>query len=114
MKAKVQYNDWEGTAAADIADEFANSIDEYLRYRFPKYNKSQYHCIGCELQPYGIDKLDIVYYCREIKTGKIVPMRSNTEFDLKELRVMFKRFNVVIGERIDEVNDSDVETEYLD
>lgn len=28
MKAEVQYNDWVGTAAADIADEFANSIDE--------------------------------------------------------------------------------------
>jgi hypothetical protein len=114
MKAKVQYNDWKGTAAADIADDFANSIDEYLRYKSPKYNKSQYHCIGCELQPYDIDKLDAVFYCREIKTGKITPMRFSSELDLTELRVMFKRFNVVIGERIDEVDDPDSETEYLD
>jgi hypothetical protein len=114
MKAKVQYNDWEGTVAADLADQFVNSMDEYLHFKSAKYDKSRYHCIGCEFYPYGIDKLDVIFYCREMKTGKVVPMRFNSEFDLSELRVMFKRFNVVLGDHIEDVDDPVCDPEYLD
>ena len=114
MKASVQYNDYLGTAAADIADEFVNSMDEYLALRSKRFNKAKYHCIGCELRPYGIDKLDLEFYCRDLQTRQIVPMRFNCEFKLTELLVMFKRFAVVIGEHIEDIETTQSETIYLD
>lgn len=35
MKAKVQYNDLVGTAAADISDYYRNSLQVYLKATFP-------------------------------------------------------------------------------
>lgn len=114
MKATVQYNDYLGTAAADIADEFVNSMDEYLAIRSKHFCKDKYHCVGCELRPYGINKLDVEFYCRDLKTGQIVPMRFTQQFDLTELLVIFKRFTVVIGEQIDGVEAPQTDTVYLD
>lgn len=114
MRAKVQYNDYEGTAAADIADEFINSMDEYLSLRSKQFNKAKYHCVGCELRPYGIDKLDVEFYCRNLQTRQIVTMRFNSEFKLTDLLVMFKRFAVVMGEHIEDVDTTQSETIYLD
>lgn len=114
MEAKVQYNDWTGTAAADIADAFVNSMDEYLSVKSIKYDKKRYHCIGCEMRPYSDSKLDVVFYCRELQTGQILPMRFNQDFELAELLVMFKRFAVVLGEGISDVKDPMVETVILD
>lgn len=114
MEASVQYNDWKGTAAADIADEFVNSMDEYLTLKSQKYDKNIYHCVGCRLRPYGIDKLDVVFYCREIKTGQIVQMCFNQEFGISEILVIFKRFAVVLGEHIDRIEEPRAEITYLD
>ena len=114
MKATVQYNDYVGSAAADIADEFVNSMDEYLSVRSKIFDKTKYHCIGCELRPYGIDKLDVEFYCRDLQTRQIVTLRFNTEFKLSDILVMFKRFAVVMGENIEDVETSQTETIFLD
>ena len=114
MEASVQYNDWKGTVAADIADEFVNSMDEYLTLKSQKYDKNIYHCVGCGLRPYGIDKLDVVFYCREIKTGQIVQMCFSQEFGISEILVIFKRFAVVLGEHIDRIEEPRAEITYLD
>ena len=115
MRATVQYNDYEGSAAADIADAFVNSMDEYLSFRSKKkFDKTKYHCIGCELRPYGVDKLDVEFYCRDLHTRQIVSMRFNSEFNLSDILVMFKRFAVVMGENIEDVETPQTETIYLD
>lgn len=114
MKAKVQYNDYQGTAAADIADEFVNSMDEYLSLKSKRFNKDDYHCVGCELRPFGTNKLDIEFYCRDLSTGRIVSMRFNQQFDLTELLVIFKRITIVIGEQIEDIETPQTETIYLD
>lgn len=114
MEAKTQYNDFVGTAAADISDAFINSIDEYLHYKSPKYDKNQYHCIGCELRPYGQNKLDALYICKDLRSGEVVPMRFNNEFELNELLVMFKRLSIVIGENIGGVQDPECEPVMID
>lgn len=38
MIASVQYNDLRGTAAADIADGYMNSLQKYLMDTYEKYN----------------------------------------------------------------------------
>lgn len=114
MEAKTQYNDFVGTAAADISDQFINSMDEYLGYKSAKYDKSKYRCIGCELHPYALDKLDVVFYCKDLVSRQIVPMRFEKEFNISELCVMFKRMSIVIGENIAEVEEPTADYFYLD
>ena len=114
MKANVQYNDLTGTVAADIADEFVNSLDEYLSIKSKLFSKAKFHCIGCELRPYNMETLDVEFYCRDLKTGQIVPMRFNQPFKLSELFEMFKRVVVVLGENIEDVETPQAETVYLD
>lgn len=114
MRAKVQYNDYVGTAAADVADAFVNSMDEYLALRSKQFDKTKYHCIGCELRPYGMDKLDVEFYCRDLQTRQIVTMRLNSDFNLTDILVMFKQFAVLIGEHIEDVETPQSETIYLD
>ena len=38
MEASVQYNDFTGTAAADISDYYLNSMNEYLKRRYPSFD----------------------------------------------------------------------------
>ena len=49
MKARVQYNDLTGTAAADITDFSLNSLEKYLTDHFENYDTERYFCVGCRL-----------------------------------------------------------------
>ena len=49
MIASVQYNDLIGTAAADIADGYMNSLQKYLMDTYVKYNSERYVCRGCTI-----------------------------------------------------------------
>lgn len=115
MIARVQYNDFTGTAAADISDFYANSMDEYIHALSGKYDMNRYHCIGCEFYLAGKDSIGVVFYCRDRENNKVVPMSfNNREFKFKDLYIMFKRLSVVIGERIQEEAQPDEGTIYLD
>ena len=114
MKAKVQYNDFTGTAAADISDLWINSIDEYLANASPHYNRDEYSCIGCELYVAGDNGLDIIFYCRHVKHGEIVPIRLNRDVNTSELCNIFKRLSIVIGNNIEDIAEPEIETIYLD
>ena len=46
MKAKVQYNDIVGTAAADISDFVNNDMQAYLVQTYPSYDANRYKCRG--------------------------------------------------------------------
>lgn len=114
MKARVQYNDFTGTAAADISDYYFNSIDEYIHSLSENYDTSRYHCEGCEFWVAGTDKLGIVFYCYDILEKRIVPMSFNKFFKCGELFSMFKRLSIVIGRNIEEMPQPDTETIFLD
>ena len=43
------YNDLRGTAAADIADGYMNSLQKYLMDTYEKYNSERYVCRGCTI-----------------------------------------------------------------
>ena len=114
MKAKVQYNDFTGTAAADISDFYFNSMDEYIHSLSEKYDTSRYHCEGCEFWLAGTDELGIVFYCYDVKEKKIVPMSFNKSFKCSELFAMFKRLSIIIGQNIEKMPQPDTETIFLD
>lgn len=114
MEAKTHYNDFKGTVAADISDYFVNSMDEYLFNKSNKYDKNRFKCIGCEFMLLGKDKLDSVFYCRDIKDGSIVPIRLKEGICLSELFVIFKSFSIVMGVKIENVAEPQCEPIYLD
>ena len=114
MIAKVQYNDFTGTAAADVSDFYINSMDEYIRSLSDKYDMSRYHCVGCEFWIAGTDELGIVFYCNDLQEKKVIPLSFNRSFKINELFNMFKRLSIVIGQHINEMPQPDCETVFLD
>lgn len=112
MKAKTQYNDIKGTAAADISDHLMNSLQYYLENTYSNYDSERYVCRGCSIWAGGQDvvpKMDIRFICEDRDGHKNVALSPKNGMPIEEILSLFKRFNIVIGKDIDdmEVNDDD-------
>ena len=106
MKASVQYNDFIGTAAADISDFYQTSLQNYLVNSYEQYDGDRYECYGCsifisgqQIQPQG----NIVFVCKDKIENKYVKFCPLKDITLDEIFSLFKRFEVVIGNHIDEI-----------
>ena len=110
MKAKAQYNDFVGTAAADISDFHDHSIEDFLVKEFPKFDKHRYGCKGCAINisgQYTSPIVSIHFICfdkEQMKYVRLCPLRD-MKFD--EVFSLFKRFNVVIGNGMEEIEVKD-------
>lgn len=108
MIADVQYNDLRGTAAADVSDFYMNSLQNYLEVTYKSYNAERYFCIGCTI--WASDSGNRVYVnfvCYDKQNGKHVIFEPGREYSFEETFSLFKRFNVVMGADINEVQVSD-------
>lgn len=115
MIASVQYNDLRGTAAADIADGYMNSLQKYLIDTYDKYDSERYVCRGCTMYICGqrdIPSMNLSFLCWDKEDKKFVRFYPHKEIDLNEAFSLFKRFEVVIG---NDINDVEVDNDdYLD
>ena len=114
MIAKVQYNDFVGTAAADISDFYANSIDDYIKSLSDRYDTTRFHCVGCEFLLTSKSEITLVFYCNDLRDKTLVPFSFNKTFELGELCVIFKRLNVIIGQGLQDIPQPECETIFLD
>ena len=105
MKATVQYNDLVGTAAADVSDFYNNSLQDYLQRRFPQYDAERFHCVGCDVYfgGQGSNLGSISFICLDQVDNKYVRMRSQNAWTVEGIIDIFKRFNIVIGKGIHEI-----------
>ncbi len=103
MKAKVQYNDFIGTAAADISDYYLNSLNEYLEKRYSNYDSERYYCVGCEFYTSYGQYPSVRFVCRDIENNSYHQFRPEQEFSLVDFFELFKRFSIVIGQGIDNI-----------
>ena len=107
MKADVQYNDFTGTASADISDflgtKFGNRLEAFGKYF--KINTERFTVIGISI--YGTEKHYISLLCvdleKSIKTKEhiismSVEIGSQTEF----ISFLFKRLHIVLHSKFDE------------
>lgn len=102
MKAKVQYNDFIGTVAADLSDYYFNSINEYLKQHYPFFDWNRYFCIGCEFfTSYG-QYLSVSFICRDLIDKKLHRLLPENEFSLEVFFELFKRFSIVLGNGIED------------
>lgn len=104
MRAKVQYDDFKGTVAADISDmisankgNYISSIGEYFNV-----DKNRFKVVGVSLQ--GIENFELTLLCVDKEKSSIqekdvlVKMRFDldAEGQRKMLGLLFKRLNVVL------------------
>lgn len=110
MKAKVQYNDLVGTAAADISDFYLNSLNEFLKQRFPNFDWGRYYCLGCKFYTSYGQYPSISFICRDIEDATFHLLQPDEEYSIEEFFNLFKRFSIVIGTGIEsiEVNEDEV------
>jgi len=97
MKASVQYNDFRGTAAADISDFYMNSLQKYLEDTYQSYDGERYSCIGCTLWITDRNIVRMRFVCFDKQENKYVKFESNKDFSYIEAFSLFKRFEIVMG-----------------
>lgn len=111
MKARVQYNDLTGTAAADITDFSLNSLEKYLTDHFENYDTQRYFCVGCRLNLGGqiSNTVNIRFICFDKEEQKYVYLCPVKDMSYEDAFSLFKRFDIVLGsdEDISEINIGD-------
>lgn len=97
MKASVQYNDFVGTAAADISDHI--SLNKFLEDR--GVDIERYNAIGAEFYSGEGDFFTASIICEDKQTevgeNPIVSIGFEAEFTSEEFFSLFKRFDVIIA-----------------
>lgn len=115
MEASAQYNDLLGTVAADVSDFYQTSLQNYLVRSYEKYDGDRYECKGCtiwisgqQLHPQG----NISFVCFDNVERKYVKFCPEADFSLDDIFSLFKRFEVVMDNHIEDIEvDND---DYLD
>jgi hypothetical protein len=108
MEASVQYNDFKGTAAADISDYISTTFDgDYLESfaSFFKINKEKFKITGISIN--GTENFHISLLCVDLEKSTedkehIVSMSIDWKSERNPLDVLFKRLEIVLHERFDE------------
>ncbi len=97
MKAKVQYNDFIGTAAADISDWI--NLEQYLKQK--GIDTEQYEPIGVEFYN-GVGYFNASIICKDNRSenpNKAVEISFENGLDKEEFFNLFKRFNVIVTKK---------------
>lgn len=100
MKASTQYNDFIGTAAADISDH--SNLTDFLSSR--GVDIERYEPIGASFYNGYADFFNGSIICIDNQQSTnnnpyIVKIHFNTEFTHEEFFNLFKRFNAVVTRR---------------
>ena len=106
MIASVQYNDLRGTAAADVADFYNNSLQDYLLKTYKQYDSERYVCRGCVMWASGqveVPSIGISFLCWDKTAEKFVHFSPKKGIDFNEAFSIFKRFEVVMGTDIADI-----------
>ena len=106
MKADVQYNDFVGTAAADVADflgaKFGDELESFAKYF--KIDESRFTVIGVSI--YGTNHFFISLLCVDKHKSNedkeyIVSMSVNIDDHKEILDMLFKRMHIVLHSKYD-------------
>lgn len=106
MKADVQYNDFVGTAAADISDflgsKYGDNLESFGKYF--KIDETRFKVIGISI--YGTDSFSISFLCIDkLKSTEekehLVSMSIDIENEKDILHYLFKRLHIVLHSKFD-------------
>jgi len=110
MKATVQYNDFVGSAAADISDHF--SLNDFLKER--NVDTERYNAIGAEFYCGYSDFFSVYIICvdKDRSTDEkryLVNIGFEKKITKDEFFDLFKRFNVVITQKYGKYESQEIE-----
>lgn len=115
MIASTQYNDLRGTAAADVSDFYMNSLQNFLEQSYKTYDGERYYCTGFTMWASNSgSKVNVNFVCYDKQEAKNVIFEPERDYTFEETFALFKRFNVVIGTDISEVEVPDEDRIHLD
>lgn len=104
MKATVQYNDYVGSAAADISD--STNLEEYLEGI--SVDTQRYHPVGAKFfTSYG-DRCNVSILCKDVINNNSLVELSLDEMSISDFFSLFKRLEIILhyegyeNENIDE------------
>jgi hypothetical protein len=122
MKAQVQYNDFEGTVAADISDGLGGVHGDDLESigKYFNLDENKFKIVGISI--YGTNEFSISLICIDIerstdKKEHIVSMSCEVDDEKEILDILFKRLHIVLYDKFDDkyVNmDYDSEVRFSD
>ena len=92
MRANVHYNDYKGSAAADIADFLI--LNDFLKAK--GFDAERYHAVGVDFST-GNNRCSYRFICEDkILDNKLVSLDVEEDMSFDEFFSMFKMFNVVL------------------
>ena len=107
MKAEVHYNDLKGTVAADISDIISETDRDDLASigKYFKLNQSRFKIVGISI--YGTDDFYISLVCKDKQKSRpdkehIVSMFCDIKDEKTILKILFKRFHILLFDKFDE------------
>lgn len=107
MKASVQYNDFKGTASADISDFLGGAGGDDMEglAKYFDLNQERFTPIGISI--YGTNKFYVSLVCvdKEKSTPEkehIVKMSCEVEDEKEILDILFKRLHIVLHNKFDD------------
>lgn len=106
MKADVQYNDFLGTAAADISDY--TTLEKYLNEI--KVDTNRYYPIGAKFYTsYGDNFCNVEILCQDREKNNSLSALTIEDMSIQEFSMLFKRFEVVLHLKTINIDDCEVE-----
>jgi len=105
MKASTQYNDYKGTAAADISDHLF--IRNYLKDR--GVDIERYEPVGFELYTGYSHFVNYRFICKDNYSdeNRLVKIGFESKDNINDFLDLFKRFNVVLAWNKSDINYAD-------
>lgn len=109
LKSNLQYGDWEGLVEADMADFYDNDMQKYLVMNFEQFDAKRYQCKGCRIYISNGKEASLDFIFLDKMKNKFVIAKQRNEMTIGQIFTLFKRFNIVMGENIKEIelNDED-------
>ncbi len=122
MKARVQYNDFTGTVAADISDGLGGAGGDDIKGLAKIFNLNQERFTPIGISLYGTDGFSVSILCvdKEKSTADkehLVSMSYDVENEREITDILFKRLHIVLHDKFDNKYpdlDYDEEVRYSD
>lgn len=112
MKAKVQYDDYTGTTAADRSDLFIEMPGEMSQIIFDRFNipldGNDYQFVGISANAIKVDDAYVTLYLKNKTTHEVVKVIRNS-VSLQQVLDLFKRFEFQVGSHLEDIDDSIIE-----
>lgn len=111
MKAKVQYNDYVGTVAADKCDSFVDESQAMVKDVFQKFNIDDnfrdYTFVGISVCGTNCDEMLVTLLFKQCTTQEIVKCKRES-IPIQDVLDLFKRFEFQVGDGLERIDDCEI------